>query len=82
MRLLDHSLLIVLVHFWEIESLLVQVGTHDVPPGGEVLSDAPSKVRAVRRRLAHDIVECWCGPCKVRELDGDELSREESEREP
>ena len=81
MRLLDLVLRVVLVHLREVVALLIQVHAHRVPPGGEVLPDRLAQVRAVRRRLAHQVMESWCRPLPVAHLNRSKLSEDHGKGE-
>ena len=66
--------LVVLVHFWEVVAIRSKLSTGRVPPDWEMFFDRTSEVRAVGRRLSHQLMEGLLGSLPLSSLDIDEHS--------
>ena len=82
MIVLDSKAFVVFVHFWQVVTTSVQVGTHRVPPDWEVLLNALSQVRSVWGWLADQLMEGLAWSLPALGLDGHELSEDDGRWEP
>ena len=81
MRLLDHGLLVVLVHLWQGVAGTMKISRDLIPPDWEVGFDHISKVGTVRSWLADQLMENWAGSFPSACLDTHESSNSESNRQ-
>ena len=80
-RLLDHGLLVVLVHLRQGVAGLVQVSGDVGPPNGEMLPDHIPQVRSVGRRLSHQILEDLARSLPSGRLNAEERGQRQANRQ-
>ena len=71
MALGHFSLTIILMHFGQVDALLVQLGAGLLPPYGEVFAERAAQVGTVGSRLRHDLAKrlAWALPVGSLHLD-------------